>query len=169
MDSEFSMLKNPGENCEKLQLYPWIPGHFGAQKVWRKLGWVNGVMAADSSMANDLAALHDLADLWDSDPSIRARGRSAGLICMWPAPKLTGVASSAACALNSMVLTHTAKWWVSQQEDPAAIPIEKLRNQVSFHGKEPQIPELFEIASSKYVSLLWETFLSIWGACPYPS
>lgn len=107
-------------------------------------------MATDSSMANDLLALHDLAELWDSDPTVRARGRNSGLICMWPDPKSVGVASSAACALNAAPLTLTAKWWVSQQEDPAAIPIDKMRNQVSFQGKEPQTPELFGIAPSKY-------------------
>ena len=89
-------------------------------------------MATGSAMANDLMALHDLAQLWDEDATCRARGRKSGLLCHWPDPKLVGVASSAACALNATPLTLTAKWWVSQQEDPAAIPIDKMRNQVCF-------------------------------------
>ena len=80
---------------------------------------------------NDLAVTDDLASLWESDQAVRNRARSNRQVCLWSDPKVIGVASAAACALNAGPLTLCAKWWVTQQKAPGAIPIDIMRNQAA--------------------------------------
>ena len=71
-----------------------------------------------------------LAADWEADVAIRNRGRAKETLTCWPSQCGTGIASMKACALNARVLEWTATWWVSFCDNPIAIPIDMLRQEV---------------------------------------
>ena len=76
-------------------------------------------------------ASKSLAEQWEQEAIVRSRGRQNNRITIWPSVQATGVASMKACSMNSRLLHLTALWWVERSDQPAAIPINELRYQVS--------------------------------------
>ena len=70
-----------------------------------------------------------LSQLWEADHSVRARAREHGALTIWANPKVIGVASTGAMALNVKPLQILAELWASQNELPLAIPIDGVREE----------------------------------------
>lgn len=83
---------------------------------------MEGSLGFDPAMAN-----LTLSELWEGDTSIRARAKQHACLTIWANPKVIGVASTGAMALNVRSLEILAEWWASQNELPLAIPIDGLR------------------------------------------
>eukprot|EP00435_Cladocopium_sp_Y103_P018674 s3111_g4.t1 len=71
-----------------------------------------------------------LSDLWEGEASLRARARTNGSLLVWANPRVVGVASTGAMALNIRCLEILAEWWASQTELPQAVPIQVVRGEV---------------------------------------
>ena len=81
-----------------------------------------------------------LSDRWEHEISLRAKARTNG------SPRVVGVASTGAMALNIRCLEILAEWWASQTELPQAVPIHRVRSEVG-NGNQlqrlDQSPEMY--------------------------
>ena len=88
-----------------------------------------------------------LSDLWESETSLRAKARTHGSLLVWANPRVVGVASTGAMALNSRCLEILADWWAYQTELPQAVPIQLVRTEVGSGNK----PLSFDPSSKLYI------------------
>ena len=72
-------------------------------------------------------ALSSLSECWESDATLRNRGRQHDRITQWPTVKSIGLASMKAANMNCRALELMANWWVACAEKPSTIPIDPLR------------------------------------------
>ena len=70
-----------------------------------------------------------LCDLWEQEISIRALAREGACLTRWSNPRVTGVPSTGAMALNIRALEILAEWWASKNPDPQSVPIDPIRAQ----------------------------------------
>ena len=87
-----------------------------------------------------------LSDRWEHEISLRAKARTNGSLLVWASPRVVGVASTGAMALNIRCLEILAEWWASQTELPQAVPIHRVRSEVG-NGNQlqrlDQSPEMY--------------------------
>lgn len=74
-------------------------------------------------------AMSSLASRWEGDAITRRIVREHKALRRWRNPKLAGVASCEAAAININVLCHVADWWTSRVDVPQSIPIDLLRKE----------------------------------------
>ena len=70
-----------------------------------------------------------LCDLWEQEVSIRAMARESACLTRWATPRVTGLASTGAMALNIKALEIMTEWWAGQKTEPQAVPIEPIRTE----------------------------------------
>ena len=76
-------------------------------------------------------AERELAESWEKDEKVRATFRQLNchLLC-WPDPKLVGVASMKALAMNLTVVKHALQIWGTSLDYPKAMSIDYLKVEV---------------------------------------
>ena len=88
----------------------------------------------DVPAVNPNLSAHELAALWEGDLSLRALAREQGCLTRWADPRLIGVASTGAMAINIKSLQLLAQWWCPQSPLPLSIPINSVRNEAFLLG-----------------------------------
>ena len=71
-----------------------------------------------------------LAEMLESQTSVRNSMRNTGKITKWPSPQSIGVPSVKALTLNVPALEQVATWFTRDSPDPGSITIDKIRNEV---------------------------------------
>lgn len=75
-----------------------------------------------------------LAEMLESQTSIRNTIRNTGKITKWPSPQSIGVPSVRALALNVPALEQVATWFTRDSPVPGSIAIDKMRTQAGGTG-----------------------------------
>ena len=78
---------------------------------------------------NDIFS-QSLAEMLESQVSVRNTMRTTGKITKWPSPQSIGVPSVKALALNVPALEQVATWFTRDSVAPGPILIDKIRTQV---------------------------------------
>ena len=73
-----------------------------------------------------------LAQIWETDQSLRFFAREHSCITIWPDKETTGVASCSSMSLNVKSLQPLAQWWASQVSEPQAVPVQLLRDEARY-------------------------------------
>ena len=68
--------------------------------------------------------------LWEREECLRALARTNKALTVWKSEEAIGIPGQKACSQNAKLLELTALWWTAASEPPAAIPIDRLREEV---------------------------------------